>query len=184
MLFELGARWGTQLPLLPLICDPSGTRLLEGPLKNINALDATDSTDIFQFIYDLSENLSKEPEDANSYLKEVEILKNKSLGKEKKTAKPDTVYSNNNSSEFEGAEDIIKRKGKEEYPGDFEMQEYYIKNQKKALEGLQKEKPDDIDLDDFQKIRARAKREYPFNFEMRLYTEENQIESLRKLREI
>jgi len=185
VLFELGARWGSTLPLLPLICDPSGTALLKGPLKNINVLNATDASDIHQFIYDLSDHLEIKPEDTNAYIKEIEILKNLSANKKDvpKMAKAEPL-SKNDPDGFENVEEIIKEHSIKEWPDDYEMQVDFIERQRKAVAELKKGKPEDIDEKTFEKIRERAKNEWPFDFEMRLDTEERQIENLRKLKEI
>lgn len=185
VLFELGARWGSTLPLLPLICDPSGTALLKGPLKNINVLNATDTADVHQFIYDLSDHIEVKPEDTNAYIKEIEILKSLSANKgdKRKESKAHSM-PNSKEDEFENAEEIIKEHSIKEWPDDYEMQVDFIERQRKAVLQLQKGKPEDIDADTFKKIRERAKREWPFDFEMRLDTEERQIDSLRKLQNI
>lgn len=185
VLFELGARWGTTLPLLPIICDPVGTSLLRGPLKNINVLNATDASDILQFIYDLSEHLDIKPEDTNAYLKEIEILKNLSSNSgyaEEELEIP--KQKKKEVSDFDNADALIKEHSKKEWPDDYEMQVDFIENQRKAVEKLKRGKPDDIDEEAFIKIRERAKKEWPFDFAMRLATEERQIESLRKLNEL
>jgi hypothetical protein len=183
VLFELGARWGSTLPLLPLICDPSGTSLLKGPLKNINVLNATDASDIHQFIYDLSDHLNIKPEDTNAYIKEIEILKNLSanITQEESRIPPLQVDEPN---EFENAEEIIKAHSIKEWPDDYEMQIYVIEKQRSAVKKLKEGKPNDIDLETFKKIRERAKKEWPFDFEMRLHTEERQIDSYRNLKNI
>lgn len=75
VLFELGARWGIEKPLLPLICDQRGYSLLEDPLKNINALRGTHDQDLHQFIEDLGKYLNVKPQNASSYLNDLNVLK-------------------------------------------------------------------------------------------------------------
>ena len=79
VLFELGARWGARLPLLPLTTSKMGITLLEGPLKNINALDCCIKEDLFQFINDLSGHLEIPPENPSVYNEKINELVNLSL---------------------------------------------------------------------------------------------------------
>lgn len=72
VLFELGARWGAELPLFPLICDRNGISLLAGPLSNINALNAYESSGMVQFIEDLGTVLDITPEKTSVYLRDIE----------------------------------------------------------------------------------------------------------------
>ncbi len=195
VLFELGARWGATLPLLPLICDPKGTALLQGPLKNINGLNATNISDLHQFIHDISHYLKIKPEDTNGYLKEIEILRKLSSKSQIKITSKDaskTVKSKRSATEkstehlglineFEGAEKLIKTESLKQWPDDFEMQAYYIEKQTEALNQLKMGKPTDIEATIFNRIREKAKRDWPLDFEMRHYTEQNQMDSLRKL---
>ncbi len=73
--FELGARWGSKLPMLPIICDPAGTSLLNPPLTGINALSATNAAQIQRLIEDLAKILSLELEPSSTYTEEIEALK-------------------------------------------------------------------------------------------------------------
>lgn len=194
VLFELGARWGGNLPLLPLICDTAGVSMLQGPLKNIHSLNATVESDIHQFVNDIGRYLNVPSENAPTYLKEIGVLKELS-----KAAKQDnkltahgnvhnstvnTVNTDNKSSQYADAERIIKEQSKIEWPTDHEMQLYYINNQRTAVEELKKGKPADLSDEEFATIRRIAEAEWPLNFEMRLYKETNQIASLRALREL
>lgn len=183
VLFELGARWGVNLPLIPFICDKLGTSLLDGPIKNINALSATEISDIHQFLYDIGSHLGKEPENPSSYTEEIlqlnkTILENSdsSIGSEEEI---DIV-----SEEFNEAEYLIKQQSEIEWADDYEMRMHYIESQMAALDKLKKLKPEDLTETEFKRIRDRAVREWPLDFEMRLNEEEKQIESLRKFKKI
>jgi len=180
VLFELGARWGADLPLIPLICDKAGTALLNGPIKNINALSAIDSSDMLQFLHDLGDSLNLEPENPSGYIDDIEMLKKLILGSETFVEKPKTAELVENSS----IESIIKIQSEIEWPDDYEMRLHYIENQRAAVDRLKKGKPDDLTDQEFERIRLRAEKEWPLDFEMRLHEEEKQIESLRKLKKI
>ena len=52
-MFEFGARWGSRLAFLPIICDKSGFDLLSGPLTDINAANANEKDSIQEFLENL-----------------------------------------------------------------------------------------------------------------------------------
>jgi len=74
VLFELGARWGVQLPLFPLVVSKVGTGVLDGPLKNINALNCCFKEDIFQFLNDLAMKLEVKLENPSVYTDKIDEL--------------------------------------------------------------------------------------------------------------
>jgi hypothetical protein len=180
VLFELGARWGANLPLIPLICDKAGAALLNGPIKNINALSAVDSSDMLQFLHDLGETLSLEPENPSGYISDIEKLK-KIITYTENIPKVEII---NDTDEYADAEKITKIQSEIEWPDDYEMRLHYIESQSAAIKKLKMGKPKDLTDQEFQKIRMRSKRDWPLNFEMRLHEEETQIDSLRKLKNI
>ncbi len=79
------------------------------------------------------------------------------------------------------AESLIREKAKREYPNDFEMQRYVIKQQTKALQELKRNKPEDIPEDVFKQIKSKAKEDYPNDFTMQKHIENQQLESYRKI---
>ncbi len=188
VLFELGARWGAKLPLFPLISDPKGTSILAGPLKNINALNASRAEDVHQFITELGNAINVTPEPPQVYLRELEILlatanDNATSTVQKKT-KPQTVVKDNSSEhdEYPNASDIIKQNSKIEWPEDYRMQAHYIQEQNNALSELRKGCTTDIDSEVFLQIRKGAKREWPNDYRMQLHYEREQIEAYKSLR--
>lgn len=74
VMFELGARWGAELPLLPLVIDNSGSSLLKGPLQNINALNCSNQSDVLKFVEDLAKQLGKTPEQPSVYVSKITDL--------------------------------------------------------------------------------------------------------------
>lgn len=182
VLFELGARWGTTYPLLPLICDPIGMSLLDGPLKNINVLRATDPSDIHQFIYDLGTHLERKPENTNSYLKEIQLLKDLSSNRENfETLEPKIQTKKTDKEDYES---IIKEQSLIEWPDDYGMQVDHIQRQREAVQKLKKGKPQDLTNEEYERIIFRANNEWPLDYEMRVDEIERQIESLRKLKSL
>lgn len=74
VLFELGARWGTQKPLIPLLaCGMQGKKLPD-PLSTINALSCAELAQLHQFIIDLGRFLGVNPDSAAAYQKCMEEL--------------------------------------------------------------------------------------------------------------
>lgn len=74
VLFELGARWGAKKPLYPLITDRKGAAILKGPLQGINALNAYEEGQLYQFITDVGKQLKITPESPNSYQDQIKHL--------------------------------------------------------------------------------------------------------------
>ena len=74
VMFELGARWGADLFLAPLLAgvSPSG---LGGPLSLLNALSASDENQIHQLLNDISKELGATLQSTSSYLKGVSAVK-------------------------------------------------------------------------------------------------------------
>ena len=75
VIFELGARWGANLPLIPLLAPGTNTDALAGPLKEINALSANRSQ-LHQLLYDLSKVLGITLEPSASYERHIESIIN------------------------------------------------------------------------------------------------------------
>ena len=66
VLFELGARWGAHLPLVPLLAGIS-PRKLAGPLVGLNALDCTVEAQADQLIEDIGKTLQRGHQPVSSY---------------------------------------------------------------------------------------------------------------------
>jgi len=179
VLFELGARWGLSLPLIPLVTSKQGFELLKGPLGNINALLSCDGAQLHQLLDDLGEYLELKKEPAAVYQHIIDSIVQNSLTEVLPHGKPFTTTSTERTTKNEL--NIIKIQAEKEYPMDFSMQVYRIKEQRKALELLKAPRPTDIPLNIFNQIREKAETEWPVDFEMRLYSENEQIEAYREL---
>ena len=176
--FELGARWGSRLPLIPLVCDPTGMDLLKAPLAGINALATLDNADIYQFISNLGEYLGIKPQDPSVINRDVDLFKKASADNAGQTESPSEIVLDN---EFENSDQIIKEESLSEWPNDYAMQAHFIKTQKAAVQKLINNKPHDIPEDVFQQIRYKATKDWPRDFAMRLHTENDQIEAYRSV---
>lgn len=55
--FELGARWGSGKPMVPLLAHNVGVASLPGPLQGINALSCSNPAQLHQFVVELTGHL-------------------------------------------------------------------------------------------------------------------------------
>jgi len=74
VLFELGARWGAELPLVPLLATSADTRLLGGPLGALNALTCDSRSQIHQLIDDVASHIEVEPVKPASYQEYIDAV--------------------------------------------------------------------------------------------------------------
>jgi hypothetical protein len=66
--FELGARWGTGKPMIPLLVDV-GPESLDGPLQGINSLNCKSPAQIYQFVDETAKYLGLSPDRVAAYQK-------------------------------------------------------------------------------------------------------------------
>jgi hypothetical protein len=74
VLFELGARWGADLPMIPLLAAGAMTASLQGPLKSLNALDCVVSAQVHQLIDQIAKALNLQPESPSVYQECIDEL--------------------------------------------------------------------------------------------------------------
>jgi|ERR1051326_1181360 hypothetical protein len=74
VLFEMGARWGANRYLAPVLARGGNADLLEGPLSAVNALVLTRRNEVLQLVQDLAEFLSIQLEPLSSFQAEVEAV--------------------------------------------------------------------------------------------------------------
>ena len=97
VVFELGARWGADRSLIPIIAPGASPGLLGGPLSGINALDSTNRSQLIQLLDDLSRELSIPLQPAPSYQRKVDAILNlPSLGPNSPTIEVDSSLTQNN----------------------------------------------------------------------------------------
>ena len=72
VLFELGARWGSDKHLVPLLGGGADSSFLRGPLAAYNALQCDKAADLHQLINDLGTALRITPHAAASYQRQIE----------------------------------------------------------------------------------------------------------------
>ena len=76
VVFELGARWGANRSLIPLMAPGANTDVLGGPLTSINALSSTNRAQLSQLLDDLSRELSIPLQPAASFQRQVDAIIN------------------------------------------------------------------------------------------------------------
>lgn len=74
VLFELGARWGANKKMFPILACGARPSILGGPLKTINSLDCDNVSQIHQLIDEISNVLQIPKESAASYQNKVDQL--------------------------------------------------------------------------------------------------------------
>lgn len=74
VLFELGARWGADKAMIPLLASGTKPDHLEGPLKEINVLDCSEDGQVHQLLEDAAKHLQCQIDSASSNTKLVKQL--------------------------------------------------------------------------------------------------------------
>jgi TIR domain-containing protein len=74
VLFELGARWGADLHLMPLLAAGIQPNTLLGPLSTLNALSCDDAGQVHQLVHDVGIVLGKPSNNPASYLRYIDSL--------------------------------------------------------------------------------------------------------------
>lgn len=72
--FELGARWGAERHLLPLLTPGADVSILSGPLSGINALRSDNQSQLHQMIGEVADLLGVNPEPAHAFQAEIDAL--------------------------------------------------------------------------------------------------------------
>jgi hypothetical protein len=185
-LFELGARWGAGRKMVPLLIDNEGSKMLQGPLKGINALDAYQEAQLLQLVAEVGEELKTTPDNASAYLSLIKrligALPNASA-KAKAAAVEEKRVITESADDYSDSDQIIKEHCAAEWPDDFFMQKSSIEQQRQAVSKLKKGRPADIPENEFSVIRKKAALDWPKDFFMRASQEKQQFEALRSLRE-
>lgn len=72
VLFELGARWGSDKHLLPLLAPGVSSDILKGPLSDLNALSCGNGSQLHQLVKELAEILEIESELPQAYQRYID----------------------------------------------------------------------------------------------------------------
>ena len=74
VLFELGARWGTQQPLFPLLAPGTPASRLQGPLRGLNALSCSSASQLHQLVAEIGRALNLAPEPPSAYQRHIDAI--------------------------------------------------------------------------------------------------------------
>jgi hypothetical protein len=78
--FELGARWGSGKPMIPLLTPDVGPESLAGPLQGINALSCRSSAQLHQFVEEMAGHLNVALDRPAAYQKCVDDIRDLQSG--------------------------------------------------------------------------------------------------------
>ncbi len=188
VLFELGARWGASLPLIPLITSKLGNELLKGPLSGINALNCCESAQLQQLISDLKTELKVIGEAPEVYQDKINLLVNhclkESLSTIKVTATSNKPTKQKSNNSVQKNDDKIKSYCEKQWPGDYSMRVHCIKEQKEAKQDIEKSRPNDIPENIFNGILNKAILEWATDYTMQVHSRNEQIEAYRELNDL
>ena len=74
VLVEMGARWGTEKQLIPLLGPGVSVEVLQGPLSDLNALSCSSQADLHSLVSQVGEALGVPPGNPASYLDALEMV--------------------------------------------------------------------------------------------------------------
>jgi hypothetical protein len=74
VLFELGARWGAEKPIIPLLAPGTDAAILRGPIAQLNALRCDQPGSLHQLIADIGNQLSIRPENPAAYQEDIDRI--------------------------------------------------------------------------------------------------------------
>ncbi|MEM7116314.1 MAG: toll/interleukin-1 receptor domain-containing protein, partial [Chloroflexota bacterium] len=191
VVFELGARWAAQKPMLPLLVPDESFDVLEGPIADLNVMDMSSEGQLLQFVEDLGTALNLQPNSTSSYMAKIKDITN--------YMSPSRVNNINATSQFktsgnsspnpqdsldDNTESILRQHCSQRHPNNFELQAYCQQKQREAAQKLKQGSPKNIPKPIFNQIRSDAAAKYPTNFELRAYTEQKQVDAYLKLNPI
>ncbi len=78
VLFELGARWGAKLHLIPMVAADADFSSLQGPLSGIHAVNSNEREGIQQLVGDVADSLGLSANRPEAYEKQIMLLLEKS----------------------------------------------------------------------------------------------------------
>lgn len=196
VLFELGARWGAKRPFVPLLAPGMGYQALRGPLRGLNALNCEGAGQLHQLVSELGETLGMRAESPAVYQRHIDAIlysghTEEGQGSSPQVAPPQSgvdasVVDPNGGSTYpknvySEAEQVIRRHCEREWPNDYTMRNYCLKQQRETLAELEQGRPDDIPEEVFTVIRNKCAQEWPEDYNMRRYCEKQQLDSYREL---
>ena len=188
VLFELGARWGAERHLLPLLAPTADAAILRGPLSGLNALRCSSAADLQQMVHEIGGVLKTAVENPAAYQRHVDQILGwgavKTSSSESHVERAGSVTTETASDDdYANAQKIIEKHCEDEWPDDYSMRAFCIEQEERALEQLKSGRPTDIPDHVFRKVRRHSADQWPTSFSMRLFTEQQEFQSYRKLQD-
>jgi hypothetical protein len=188
VLFELGARWGAEKYLLPLLAPNATHDLLRGPLSRLHALDCSRPADLHQLVHELGDQLNLRPEPPATYQRRVdEILSLVVRATPMKTLDESSAQKvpvrgqGPTPDEYSDADSTIQGECERQWRDDYALRNHCIEQQERALAELRRGRPADIPDEIFRTIRTKCAAQWPKDFSLRHYCEEEQFKAYRKI---
>ena len=185
VVFELGARWGADRPLIPVLAPGIDASGLPGPLAGRNALRGDNGSQLHQLVHDVAALLDRSPDKPAAYQKYVDrVLK---LAEERRfiPTPPPQLEAHVSVTEAESAlsdtETVIGQKCAEEWPEDYAMRSQCMDQQRRAVAELRRGNVRGVPDEVFTRIRGKAAAEWPDDFQMRLFVEKQQLDAYQRL---
>jgi hypothetical protein len=191
VLFELGARWGAERHLLPLLAPTAEAAILRGPLLGLNALRCSSAADLQQMIDEIATLLKISAEKPAAYQRHIEQILGWGAVETSRSeshiavedVQPTPQEGASGGDEYANAQMIIAKHCEEQWPDNYSMRAFCIDQEESAVQELKEGRPPDIPEDVFRRVRRNAAEQWPNQFSMRLFTEQEEYKSFRKLQE-
>jgi hypothetical protein len=186
VLFELGARWGKNSFMAPVLAPGVSASVLKGPLSGFNTLSCSSASQVHQLVHDVAQQLAASLEPAAAYQELVELVTSYSSGEStaSSTSQPHPrpkSFAPPVEDDYAASEDIIARHCESQWGDDYRMRLHCEDQQRSAVEQLRHQSHTDVPSEVFGRIRTNSARQWPDDFQMRLHTENEQLDAFRKL---
>jgi hypothetical protein len=167
----------------------------------LNALSCDSAAQLHQLVADVSRTLEIEPEGAAVYQRHVDaivysahppqatelpapaIVPARIEPKPSGTTPAEASGSSTaaDADEYSDADEVIARHCEREWPDDYNMRAYCIKQQRDAVASLKSTMHPEIPTAVLQQIRRKCAREWPDDYNMRHYCEQQQLTAYRQM---
>jgi len=187
--FELGARWGANKHLIPLLAPEINLNVLSGPLTGINALSCNNPAELHQLVSDLGEALEKDPDPPAAYQRHIDSILEMASSRTEKKSRQSVDQSKQVQSDSERKSVQRSNNGtiedlcEERWPDDYQMRSHCIEQQREAREELRSYQPEGVPEEVVDDIKSNGKKKWPRDFQMRYNFVKQQVKSYRELNE-
>jgi hypothetical protein len=191
VLFELGARWGADLHLAPILASGADSDFLRGPLRGLNALNATSEAEMHQLISDIVSRLGRQSASpavygnmlkafvaAASLESSTKELAGPSTLRPPKATPPSRDRSQNIPKEVA---DQIRQRAAKQFPTDFSTQKFVIESEIKAWRDLQDFSAPGVPEHVVQLIFDRASVQFPNDFSTQMFVLQSEVAAWKDL---